>query len=161
MLYIQYVCLIIFYAKLQCLMPNQTNRFFTNFHEFTMRGGFFFVCLGVSQILTYARHLRPLSSEGSLACHLYCDTGHPFKMVMSEDPWHSHVLPSVWQWRCNYLFSRLGSITAGIRSPNLSLAGRTLLPAAALFNEKKICSRKRLIDTSLDFGRTLIYSLWI
>ena len=33
------------------------------------------------QILTYARHSRPLSSEGSLACHAYCDTGHPFIMV--------------------------------------------------------------------------------
>ena len=33
------------------------------------------------QILTYARHLWPLSSEGSFACHTYCGTGHPFKMV--------------------------------------------------------------------------------
>ena len=30
------------------------------------------------QILTYTRRLRPLSSEGSLACHTCCDTGHPF-----------------------------------------------------------------------------------
>ena len=29
------------------------------------------------QILTYAQHLWPLSSVGSLACHAYCDTGHP------------------------------------------------------------------------------------
>ena len=29
------------------------------------------------QILTYARHLLPLSSSGSLACHTYCHTGHP------------------------------------------------------------------------------------
>ena len=36
------------------------------------------------QILTYARHSRPLSSEGSLACHTYC--GHPFIIVISEDP---------------------------------------------------------------------------
>ena len=35
--------------------------------------------------LTYARHSRPFSSEGSLACHTYCDTGHPFMMVISED----------------------------------------------------------------------------
>ena len=35
----------------------------------------------VLQILTYARHSWPLSSEGSLACHTYCDTGHPFIMV--------------------------------------------------------------------------------
>ena len=47
------------------------------------------------QILTYARHLEQLSSEGSLACHIYCDTGHPFIMVISEDPWHSPLLPSV------------------------------------------------------------------
>ena len=30
------------------------------------------------QILTYARPSWPLSSEGSLACHTYYDTGHPF-----------------------------------------------------------------------------------
>ena len=42
-------------------------------------------CEGL-QFLTYARHLRPLSSEGSLSCHTYCDTGHPFKMVIREDP---------------------------------------------------------------------------
>ena len=38
------------------------------------------------QILTYARHSWPVSSEGSLACHTYCDTGYPFIMVISEDP---------------------------------------------------------------------------
>ena len=29
-----------------------------------------------------------------LACHTHCDTGHPFIMVISEDPWHSHVMSS-------------------------------------------------------------------
>ena len=36
------------------------------------------------QTLTYALHLwpfEPLSSEGSLACHIYNDTGHLFIMV--------------------------------------------------------------------------------
>ena len=28
------------------------------------------------QILTYARHSWPLSSESSLACHTYCHMGH-------------------------------------------------------------------------------------
>ena len=46
------------------------------------------------QILTYARHSWPLSSEDSLACHIYCDTDHPFLMVITEDSWHSHLLPS-------------------------------------------------------------------
>ena len=41
------------------------------------------------QMLTYARHSWPLSSGGSLACHTYCDTGHPFIMVIFEDPWQS------------------------------------------------------------------------
>ena len=40
----------------------------------------------VLQILTYARHSWPLNSEGSLACHTYCDTEHPFIMVIFEDP---------------------------------------------------------------------------
>ena len=30
------------------------------------------------QLLTYAWNFWPLSSEGSLACHTYCDKGHPF-----------------------------------------------------------------------------------
>ena len=37
------------------------------------------------QILTYARRSWPMSSERSLACHTYFDTGHPFIMVISED----------------------------------------------------------------------------
>ena len=35
------------------------------------------------QILTYAQLSWP---EGFLACRAYCDTGHPFIMVISEDP---------------------------------------------------------------------------
>ena len=38
------------------------------------------------QILTCARHSWPLSSENSLACHTYCDTGHPF------DLWNFNVV---------------------------------------------------------------------
>ena len=56
------------------------------------------------QILTYTRHPWPLSSESSLASHTQCDTGHPFIMVISENPWHSHLLPNVWQGSCHYLF---------------------------------------------------------
>ena len=59
-----------------------------------------------------------LSSRGCLACHTYCDTGHPFIMVISEDPWHSHLLPSGWQWSCHYLFLQLWSATAEIWTTN-------------------------------------------
>ena len=43
------------------------------------------------QILTYARHSWSLSNESSLACHNYCDMGHPFIMVISEDPRNTHT----------------------------------------------------------------------
>ena len=64
------------------------------------------------QILTYGRHSWPFSSEGSLACHTYCDTEHPFIMVISEDPWDSHLMPSVLQWSClnDLRLSRLGFV---------------------------------------------------
>ena len=83
------------------------------------------------QILTNARHSWPLSSEGYSACHTFCDTGHPFSMVIFEDPWHSHLLLSVYQWSCHYLFLRIRSVAAGIRTPNLPLAGPTLNCATA------------------------------
>ena len=78
------------------------------------------------QILTYAQHSWPLSSEGSLACLTYCDTGHLFIMVTNEEPGKSKHSPSVWQWSCNYLFLRLGSVAAEIRTPNLLHARRPL-----------------------------------
>ena len=55
------------------------------------------------QILSYAP-LIAIERWGFLACYTYCVTGHPFIMVISEDPWHSHLLPSVWQCSCFYLF---------------------------------------------------------
>ena len=75
-------------------------------------GDVIITCEGL-QILTYARHSLPLSSEGSLECHTYCDTGLPFIMVISKDPCHSHLLPSVW----HYLFLRLMSVTTGDGTP--------------------------------------------
>ena len=68
------------------------------------------------QIMTYARHSWLLRNEGSLAYHTYCDTGHPFIMIISEDPWHFTLL-SVWQWSCHYLFFRLRSVVTGDRDP--------------------------------------------
>ena len=62
------------------------------------------------QILTYIYMLDTLglwamSSEGSLACHIYWDMGHSIIMVTSEDPWHLHLLPSGWQWSCDYFLT--------------------------------------------------------
>ena len=43
------------------------------------------------QILTYARHLRQLSKEGSLACHTHYVTGHPFLYSFSPRTRDSHT----------------------------------------------------------------------
>ena len=94
--------------------------FFVPFENFHSYGEVTITCEGL-QIMTNARLSWPLSSEDSLACHTYSDTGHPFIMVI-----HSHLLQSVWQYSCDYLFLRLRSVAAGIPSPNLPLAERTL-----------------------------------
>ena len=70
------------------------------------------------KFLTYSKHLWLLSSEGSLTCPIYCNTEHLFIIIISEDPWHSHLLPNFWQWNCHYLFLQLRSVEAKIRTPN-------------------------------------------
>jgi hypothetical protein len=44
------------------------------------------------QILAYARRSGPLSREGSLSCHTYCDTGPRFIRSHSKD---RHLRPTV------------------------------------------------------------------
>ena len=56
--------------------------------------------------------LMVIEQWGFFTCYTHCDTGLPFLMVISEDPWHSQLLPSVWQWSCHYLFLRLPIVTA-------------------------------------------------
>ena len=51
--------------------------FFVPFGKFSLIGDVTISVEGL-QILTYAPHLWPLGSEGSLACHTYCGTGHPY-----------------------------------------------------------------------------------
>ena len=75
------------------------------------------------QMLAFARHSWPLSSEGSNTCHTYCDTSLPLIMVISEDPWHSHLLPSVWHWSCLYLFLRLKFVATTDRTPITRMRG--------------------------------------
>ena len=56
------------------------------------------------QIFIYTEHLWPLSTDGSLACHTYCDTGYPFTLVIIDKPCLSQLLLSVQQWSCYCLF---------------------------------------------------------
>ena len=93
------------------------------------------------QILTYAQHLWPFSSEGSLACHTYCDTAHPFIIVIFEDPCHSHLLPSIWQCSWHQLFLQLGYVAAGIWTPNFCLWGESLTDCATAAASDCLCKR--------------------
>ena len=70
--------MIMFFVCLGFIVPLE-NRIFHPYGDVTITGERL-------QILTYARHSWPLSSEGSLACHTYYDTERPFIMVISEDP---------------------------------------------------------------------------
>ena len=61
--------------------------------------------------------LKAIELWGLLTSHTNCDMCLPFIMVIFKDPWHSHLLPSVWQWMCHYLFLRLRSVSTGDRTP--------------------------------------------
>ena len=54
--------------------------------------------------------------------------GHP------EDPWHSYLLPSVWQWSCHYLFLTTWVCRDRGSNPDLSHARRTLYLYTAAFD---------------------------
>ena len=81
------------------------------------------------KILTYTRHSWSLSNDVSLACHAYCDTGHPFMMVGQLG---GHVtLASVDERLAVELslpgfFLKLRAAAARILTPNLPHARRTL-----------------------------------
>ena len=83
-------------------MVNQTHflcLFFSSTREF-------FTCLETSPLPVKGCKFWPmLGTYGhSLVCHTFCDMGDSFLMVISQDPWHSHLIPSVWQWSCHHLF---------------------------------------------------------
>ena len=95
------------------------------------------------QNLTYTRLSWPLSSEGSLVCHTYCDTGHPLRMVFSEES----DTPSLWsalQSSCHCTFKRLWSVAAGNRTPISGMQGEqsTTEPPRRFFPLVKIRRKK-------------------
>ena len=64
----------------------------------------------------YTRQSWPLISLCSLTCHTYYYTCQHFIMVISEEPWHSHLLPSVWRRSCHNLFLRIMSVRSWDRT---------------------------------------------
>ena len=79
-------------------------------------------------ILTYTRHSWPLNSEGSLACNTYCDAGHPFIMVISEDH-DTHTYCRAFGSRSvTICFFGLGMPRLGFEHPNVLLKGERSNP---------------------------------
>ena len=88
MLVSQLVCLFVCLFVLEFIFPLE------NFYSY----GDVTIAVEGLQNLTCARHSWPLSSEGSLAYHTYCDTGH------LRGPLHSHLLPSANIFNASMLF---------------------------------------------------------
>ena len=59
--------------RMTCLLFDRPTREFSLIHVWIGEVTIF------NEGLTHARYSWPLNSEGSLAWHTYCDTGHPFK----------------------------------------------------------------------------------
>ena len=77
---------------------------------------------------THGHWAWPLSSEGSLACHTFCDMEHPFKIVISEDPWHSHLLPTFSSGAVTTCFYDLGLSWLEFEQPTFRLQGKRSNP---------------------------------
>ena len=54
----------------------------------------FIVPLENFSLIWRRNHCRQRAAILTYARHTYCDTGLQFIMVISEDPWHSHPLPT-------------------------------------------------------------------
>ena len=109
------------------------------------------------KMLTYPRHLWLLSSDDSLACHtyVYCVMGHPFIMVISEDPWHSHLLQRVWQC-CHYLFLRLRSSN----TQSSACAANALTHCATAAAPIESCAILHFEDTCIPFTPKFFVPSW-
>ena len=60
--------------------------------------------------------------------------GHPFIMVISEDPWHLYLLPSGWQWS----WHDLGLWRLGFEHPwNLPHARQTAILCLPLYTQQR------------------------
>ena len=93
---------------------------------------FLFVCLFVCPTREFDTHMEisTLSVKGYIYWPIliaieqwgffnvphHCDTGQPFNILISEDPWHSHLSFSVLQRSCQILFQRPRFVPTGDRT---------------------------------------------
>ena len=103
-LQLQYSNMICLFLSLEFFVPFKNFLLISRRHVCQWRAAHFDLC----------SVLWPFSPENSLAYHTYCDTGHPFIMIITEDKWHSHLMPSVQQWG---VINDLGLSRLGIEHP--------------------------------------------
>ena len=101
------------------------------------------------QILTYVAHSWPLSSEGSLACHTYCDTGHKFIMVISRTCDTQTDCQAFSSGAVTTCFYNLGLSQLGFKHPTFRLWGQYSNP---LCHSRGGCLCKNLFLCWLTFG---------
>ena len=78
------------------------------------------------KFFTYARHSWQLSSEDSLACHTYCDTGYLLIMVISRD---THTYCRALSIRAvTTCFYVLGLSRLGLEHPTFRMRGQHSYP---------------------------------
>ena len=95
------------------------------------------------QFLTYVRHLLPLGSEGSLARHNFCDTGHLLIMVRSsprtrETHTYCRACCSGAVTTC---FNDIGLLRLGFEHPTFRLRGERSIP----LRHRRGCQLKYII----------------
>ena len=73
------------------------------------------------QILTYAQSFCPLSSGSSLACHTYCDMGHPSSPRTCDTLTLCRAFGS---WAVTACFYDLGLSRLGFEHPTFRLPGQ-------------------------------------
>ena len=74
---------------------------------------FFFLNVSFKSSMLHTIHGMASPSLVISNNNTYRDTGQPFKMFISEELWHSHLLPCYWQWSCHYLFYWLRYVPTG------------------------------------------------
>lgn len=77
---------------------------------------------------------------GTLACQTHRDTGHPFIKIISEDPWPSYLLPSIYQWSVTKSFYDLGLSRLGFEFPSFRLLSERFNPLRHHRGFLRICS---------------------
>ena len=130
-----WICLFCLYLKF--IVPLENFSLIWRRHHCRRRAANFDLCSALMTIEQWGFFSVP---------HLLWHGASVYNGNLSKDPWHSHLLLIVWLWSCHYLFLRLRSVAAGIRTPQLSACDNgdifrhlnEILPSGSLNNIQSI-----------------------